>query len=83
MCARQLHPTMKAIVHHKYGSPRDLEFKEIEKPAVGDDGVLVRVRAASVNAYDWRVMRGHPYVIRMSEGLRRPTSRSWASTWPG
>ena len=37
-----------------------------------DGGVLVRVRASSVNAMDWHLMRGHPYLARMGEGLRRP-----------
>jgi NADPH:quinone reductase-like Zn-dependent oxidoreductase len=41
-------------------------------PRVGDDGVLVRVRAASVNALDWRRVRGSPFVLRFDEGLRRP-----------
>lgn len=63
---------MKAIVFHKYGSPDDLELKDIDKPALDDDSVLVRVRAASVNALDWHLMRGLPYVVRMMEGLRRP-----------
>ena len=64
--------TMRAIVHHAYGSPDVLEFTEIDKPVPDDDQVLVRVRAASVNAYDWHLMRGLPYVVRMSEGRRRP-----------
>ena len=64
--------TMKAIVYHEYGSPDVLELKDIDKPMVNDDSVLVRVRAASVNAYDWHMVRGLPYVVRMSEGLRKP-----------
>ncbi len=64
--------TMKAIVHHQYGSPEVLELRNIDKPVVDDDSVLVRVRAASVNAYDWHLMRGLPYVARMSEGLCKP-----------
>ncbi len=63
---------MKAIVNHEYGSPDELELQEIEKPAIGEDSVLVRVRAASVNPYDWHLMRGLPYFVRLSEGLRRP-----------
>jgi NADPH:quinone reductase-like Zn-dependent oxidoreductase len=63
---------MKAIVNHEYGSPDDLKLQEIENPAIGDDSVLVRVRAASVNPYDWHVLRGLPYFVRLSEGLRRP-----------
>ena len=52
--------TMKATVQEEYGSSDKLELREVEKPVVGDDDVLVRVRAAAVNALDWRVMRGLP-----------------------
>jgi NADPH:quinone reductase-like Zn-dependent oxidoreductase len=64
---------MKAIVYRTYGSPDVLELTDIEKPAVADDAVLVRVRAASVNALDWHGMRGQPFLVRMEQGLRRPT----------
>ena len=40
---------MKAIVYERYGSPDVLEVRDIEVPSVGDDGVLVRIRAASAN----------------------------------
>jgi len=63
---------MKAIVYRSYGSPDVLELTDIEKPAVADDAVLVRVRAASVNALDWHGMRGQPFLVRMEDGLRRP-----------
>ena len=63
---------MKAIVNHEYGAPDDLKLQEIDKPGVGEDSVLVRVRAASVNPYDWHVLRGLPYFVRLTEGLRRP-----------
>jgi NADPH:quinone reductase-like Zn-dependent oxidoreductase len=63
---------MQAIVQEEYGSPDKLELREVDKPVVGDDDVLVRVEAAAVNALDWRVMRGLPYLVRMSEGRRRP-----------
>jgi NADPH:quinone reductase-like Zn-dependent oxidoreductase len=63
---------MKAIVHERYGSPDVLELRDIDTPVVDDDSVLVRVRAASVNAYDWHMMRGLPFLVRMSEGLRKP-----------
>src|SRR5467141_2671980 len=66
--------TMKAIVRERYGSPDVLELKDIEKPVVDDDGVLVHVRAASINAYDWHMMRGSPYLVRMVAGLRKPKS---------
>ena len=63
---------MKAAVHDKYGSPEILELRDIPKPAVKDDGVLVRVRAASVNPPDWAGVHGVPYIVRLAFGLRRP-----------
>jgi NADPH:quinone reductase-like Zn-dependent oxidoreductase len=66
--------TMKAIVRETYGSPDVLELKDVERPAPDDDGILVRVRAASINAYDWHMMRGRPYLVRMVAGLRKPKS---------
>ncbi len=53
---------MKAIVQDKYGSPDVvLELKDIDRPTVGDDEVLVRVHAASVHPDVWHVVRGLPY----------------------
>ena len=50
---------MKAIVYHEYGSPDDvLDPKDIDKTAVKDDEVLVRIHAASANPYDWHFMTG-------------------------
>ena len=66
---------MKAIVHDRYGSPEVLELQEVEKPNVTDDGVLVRVRAASVNPADWYGMTGLPYVGRALMGLFKPKQR--------
>jgi NADPH:quinone reductase-like Zn-dependent oxidoreductase len=64
---------MRAIVQGRYGSPDVLELREIDRPNVKDDEVLVRVRAASVHPDVWHAMRGVPYVLRiMGSGLRRP-----------
>jgi NADPH:quinone reductase-like Zn-dependent oxidoreductase len=64
---------VKAIVGTEYGSPDALELQEIDTPVLEDDRVLVRVRAASVNPYDWHLMRGLPYLVRVAGGgLRRP-----------
>lgn len=63
---------MKAVVFPKYGSPDVLEFVEVEKPAVGDKDVLVKVVAASVNPLDWRRMRGAPFLVRLGGGLLTP-----------
>jgi NADPH:quinone reductase-like Zn-dependent oxidoreductase len=64
---------MRAIVQNHYGSAEVLELREIERPNVRDDEMLVRVRAASVHADVWHVMTGRPYVLRiMGAGLRAP-----------
>jgi NADPH:quinone reductase-like Zn-dependent oxidoreductase len=63
---------MKAIVYCDYGSPDVLKFEDVEKPVPGDDQVLIRVRAASVNPLDWHRMRGTPYIGRTEMGLRKP-----------
>lgn len=66
---------MRAIVQKGYGSADTLELREIETPAVGDRGVLVAVRAASVNALDWHLVRGVPFFLRMLEAVGGPRHR--------
>jgi NADPH:quinone reductase-like Zn-dependent oxidoreductase len=56
---------MKAIVQDRYGSPDVLKLSDLPTPTPADNEVLVRVRAASVNARDWHVMRGDPYLARL------------------
>jgi NADPH:quinone reductase-like Zn-dependent oxidoreductase len=63
---------VKAIVYEEYGSTDVLKLQDIDRPAVTDDGVLVRVHAASVNPVDWHTMTGTPYLVRMQAGLRKP-----------
>jgi NADPH:quinone reductase-like Zn-dependent oxidoreductase len=63
---------MKAIVQDRFGPPDVLEIREIDQPEVGDDEVLVRVHAASVNPADWYAMMGIPWVARPQMGLRKP-----------
>src|SRR5689334_7283235 len=65
--------TMKAIVQEKYGSADVLELRDIDKPVIGDDEVLLRVQAAGVDPGVWHLMTGLPYLVRlMGFGLRRP-----------
>ncbi|MDT7783540.1 MAG: hypothetical protein QOF58_1959 [Pseudonocardiales bacterium] len=66
---------MKAIVQDRYGSADVLELREVERPVPAAGEVLVRVRASSVNAADWHIMRGDPYFARLFLGLRGPKSR--------
>ncbi len=63
---------MKAIVYYTYGSPDVLRCEEIDKPIAGDNGVLIKVRAASANPHDRHFMRGTPYFVRIPAGLRKP-----------
>lgn len=67
---------MKAIVQDTYGSADVLRLEEVDMPPVGDDEVLVRVRATSVHPDVWHVMSGRPYVLRlMGAGLLKPKNR--------
>lgn len=63
---------MKAVVQDRYGGWDALEFREVDQPVPAPGELLVRVRAASVNAYDWHLMHGDPKIARASFGLRRP-----------
>lgn len=66
---------VKAFVHHSFGSADRLELTEIDRPVPGAGEVLVRVRATSVNPYDWHHLRGEPRVARLlpgGPGLRGP-----------
>jgi NADPH:quinone reductase-like Zn-dependent oxidoreductase len=63
---------MKAIVYHEYGSANVLKCEDVEKPVPKDDEVLIKVRAASVNPLDWRLMNGRPAILRVFFGLRKP-----------
>ena len=63
---------MKAVLYPRYGGPDILELQELETPKPTDEEVLIRVRASSVNPYDWHFMRGEPYLLRLMSGVRRP-----------
>jgi NADPH:quinone reductase-like Zn-dependent oxidoreductase len=64
---------LKAVVQSGYGTPDILRLEDLDTPAIRDDEVLVRVRAASVNPPDWAGVHGVPYIVRAAFGLRRPT----------
>lgn len=64
---------MKAIVQTKFGTPSDLELRELEKPTPKEGQILIKIHAASANAYDWRHVRAEPALIRfMGGGVFKP-----------
>jgi NADPH:quinone reductase-like Zn-dependent oxidoreductase len=62
---------MHAVVYREYGTPDVLEVREIDVPSIKDDEVLVRVHASSINSWDWDLLRGAPWFVRIG-GLRTP-----------
>lgn len=64
--------SMKAVVHHCYGSPDVLEVTDVALPVAGPREILVKVEAASVNPLDWHFMRGSPYIMRLLTGFGAP-----------
>ena len=66
---------MKAIVNHIYGSPDVLNLEEIDTPTPKEGEVLIRLHAASINAWDWGLLRGTPFVNRLLFGLKKPRNK--------
>jgi NADPH:quinone reductase-like Zn-dependent oxidoreductase len=66
---------MKAFIYERYGPPETLQMAEVDKPSPGAGEVLVKVRAVSVNAADWHVLRGKPLFSRATLGLLRPKQK--------
>src|SRR6266404_7004677 len=65
---------MKAIVYHDFGSPDVLRLEEVDKPVPNDNQILIKVRAVSVNPFDWHFMEGTPYIGRpLAFGFLTPT----------
>jgi NADPH:quinone reductase-like Zn-dependent oxidoreductase len=73
---------MKAVLYESYGQPDVLKIKEIEKPEVPDDGVLVRVRASSVNIAEWYAMTGL-FLARIGNGLFKPKDTRLGADFAG
>jgi NADPH:quinone reductase-like Zn-dependent oxidoreductase len=63
---------MNAITRTVYGPAESLSFGDVPMPEVGDTDVLVKVHASSVNPFDWHLVRGEPYLVRVNAGYRRP-----------
>jgi len=63
---------MKAVIYQNFGSPDILRYEEIDKPSPADNEVLVKVRAASINPLDWKLLKGGPFILRLLLGLGQP-----------
>src|ERR1700757_5275848 len=66
---------MKAIVYEGFGSPDILKYQDIEKPTPAENEVLIKIRAASINPLDWKLMKGGPFLVRILLGLGKPKIR--------
>ena len=67
---------MKAVVCTNYGAPDVLELKELVKPTPQDNEVLIKVHAASINSWDWDLLQGKPFIVRLvSGGLVKPKKK--------
>lgn len=74
---------MKVIAFDRYGSADVLELRDVDLPEIGPCGVLVRVRAASLNPADWHLMTGVPYILRPAQLGLRPKVRAIGSDLAG
>ncbi len=63
---------MKAVVYTKYGSVKELQLQEIAKPIPKENEVLIKIHAASVNSWDWDLLKGKPFLVRLIGGLFKP-----------
>lgn len=63
---------MKSLYFHKYGTAEDLEIHDVSKPSCSSNEVLVKIHAASVNDWDWVLLRGKPFVNRLLFGFLKP-----------
>lgn len=63
---------MKAIIYTKYGGPDQLQLEDIPKPVPRKNELLIKVQAASINSWDWDLLKGKPFLVRLLGGLRKP-----------
>ncbi|KPK50511.1 MAG: NADPH:quinone oxidoreductase, partial [Thiotrichales bacterium SG8_50] len=66
---------MKAAVYTRYGPPEVLQVKEVDKPVPGDNEVLIKVHATTVNRTDCAAIRAKPFFMRLVTGLVRPKNQ--------
>jgi NADPH:quinone reductase-like Zn-dependent oxidoreductase len=74
---------MRAVIYEKYGSPEVLELREIDKPSVADDEILVKVHAASIQQTDIRFRTGTPFLARVLGGMFKPKNQILGCDYSG
>lgn len=74
---------MKAVIYEKYGSPDFPQLKEVEKPILKENEVLVKVYAVSINDWDWQLLQGIPFINRLINGLLKPGKKILGSDIAG
>jgi NADPH:quinone reductase-like Zn-dependent oxidoreductase len=75
--------SMKAVVHRCYGTPEVLRIETVAKPVPGPDDVLIKVHAVSINALDFHIVRGAPYLMRLGEGWGTPNEIGLGADYAG
>src|SRR5689334_547714 len=76
-------PAMKAAVCTRYGPPEVVVISEVEKPVTGDNGLLVKVHATTVNRTDCAYRAARPFFMRFLTGLIRPRSAVLGTEFAG
>lgn len=66
---------MKAVVYTRYGTPDNLQISEVPKPSPKENEVLVKVYASSINSWDWDMLKGKPFLVRLIGGLFKPKNK--------
>jgi NADPH:quinone reductase-like Zn-dependent oxidoreductase len=66
---------VKAIVYTEYGTPDNFQLKEVDKPAIKENEVLLKVYASSINSWDWDLLKGKPFLVRLIGGLFKPKNK--------
>lgn len=74
---------MKAVVYKRYGSPKELGVAELGYPSINEDQLLIAVRGAAINPFDWHLLRGTPYLVRIQSGLFKPKEGRFGSDFAG
>ena len=74
---------MKAITKHKYGGPEVLRLQDLERPLLEDKHILIKVKANSANPADWHILRGKPFMARLTFGFFKPKEQILGADFAG